>query len=119
MLRAHILGGMFLALAGLSSLSMLCFGLGYLFSPRMRAEFGRYRLSRYRRLVAWLQLAGACGLMLGLLYPPIGSAAAAGLTAMMLVAVGVRFNIGDSLLQSAPAGLYLILNLYLSVAFLR
>ena len=109
---------MFLGLTIFSALSMSCFGLGYLFLPRMREEFERYRLSGWRRPVAWLQLAGALGLMLGLSYPPLGTGAAAGLTVMMLTAVGVRVAIGDTLLQLMPAVLYMSLHLYLLMAFL-
>lgn len=109
---------MFPGLTIFSAVSMSCFGLGYLFLPRMREEFERYRLRRWRRPVAWLQLAGALGLVLGLRYPLLGTGAAAGLTIMMLTAVGVRVAIGDALVQLMPALLYMGLNLYLLMTFL-
>lgn len=56
-----------------------------------------------------LQLCAAVGLLLGLEVPWIGRAAA-GLTLMMLLAVGVRIRIKDSLLQTSQALLYLVLN---------
>ena len=46
----------------------------------------------------------------------MGRAAAVGLALMMLVAVGVRIRIKDTLLQRLPALLYLALNAYLSLA---
>jgi hypothetical protein len=46
----------------------------------------------------------------------MGRAAAAGLALMMLVAVGVRIKIKDTLLQTVPALIYLALNAYLSLA---
>ena len=46
----------------------------------------------------------------------MGRAAAAGLALMMLVAVGVRFKIKDTLLQATPAVFYLVLNAYLCLA---
>jgi hypothetical protein len=46
----------------------------------------------------------------------MGRAAAAGLALMMLVAVGVRIKIKDTLPQTIPALFYLALNAYLSLA---
>ncbi len=61
-------------------------------------------------MVGTLQICAALGLLVGLKLPWIGQAAAAGLTLMMLLAVGVRIRIGDSLLQTSQALLYLVLN---------
>ncbi len=70
----------------------------------------RYRLERERVMVGTLQICASLGLLLGLELPWIGRAAAAGLTLMMLLAVGVRLRIRDSLLQTSQAVLYLVLN---------
>ena len=70
----------------------------------------RYRLAHQRVLVGVLQILAALGLLVGLEMPWIGRAAAAGLTLMMLLAVGVRIRIKDSLLQTSQALLYLVLN---------
>lgn len=70
----------------------------------------RYGLARERVWVGVLQIGAALGLLLGLEVPWIGRAAAAGLTLMMLFAVGVRIRIKDSLLQTSLALLYLVLN---------
>ena len=43
----------------------------------------------------------------------MGQMAAGGLALMMLVAVGVRIRIQDSLFQTLPALIYLLLNAYL------
>lgn len=61
-------------------------------------------------MVGTLQICASLGLLLGLELPWIGRAAAAGLTLMMLLAVGVRLRIRDSLLQTSQAVLYLVLN---------
>jgi uncharacterized membrane protein YkgB len=82
----------------------------------MKREFDRYRLGSQRTLVGALQCLASLGLLAGLGLPWIGSAAAAGLALMMLVAVVVRIQIKDSLLQTTPALFYLILNAYLSYA---
>ncbi len=82
----------------------------------MEREFTRYQLRSRRYLVGGLQWAAGIGLLAGLLEPWMGRAAAAGLALMMLVAVGVRIRIKDSLVQTTPALFYLALNIYLCVA---
>jgi len=67
-------------------------------------------------LIGGLQLCAAIGLLAGLSQPWMGRAASGGLAVMMLVAVGVRIKIKDSLLQTIPALLYLALNAYLCLA---
>ncbi len=82
----------------------------------MAVEFVRYRLARQRQLVGALQIVAALGLILGLREPWLGRAAAAGLTVMMLLAVGVRIKIKDSFLQALPAFFFFALNAYLALA---
>lgn len=82
----------------------------------MRREFDRYRLGSQRPVVGGLQLAAAMGLLAGFSQPWMGRAAAGGLAVMMLVAVGVRIRINDTLTQTIPALVYLALNAYLSLA---
>ena len=106
----------FVLLTLLSAVSFVCFAVGYLLAPKMRLEFERYGVGRYRHLVASLQLLGAVGQLTGLFYPPLASLAAGGLMAMMLIAVFVRFKIGDTLVQTIPAAIYLSANLYLFLA---
>ncbi|QOV88554.1 DoxX family protein [Humisphaera borealis] len=100
------------------SASFLGFGCGYLLVPRMQAEFVRYQLAHLLPAAAWLQIAGALGLLLGLRYPLPGIIAAGGLALMMAVAVATRLRIGDPLLQCVPAVLYLLLNVYLCATFI-
>ncbi len=82
----------------------------------MKREFIRYGMGSQRLLVGALQVSAAIGLLAGLSQPWVGRAAALGLAAMMLVAVGVRIRIKDSFLQTTPALFYLVLNAYLSWA---
>lgn len=82
----------------------------------MRREFYRYRLGAQRTLVGGLQVCAAAGLLAGMSQPWIGRAAAGGLSLMMVIAVGVRIRINDTLLQTIPALIYLALNAYLSLA---
>ena len=104
------------ALIFLSAVSFLGYGTGCLFSKRMEREFARYHLRSRRFLVGGLQWAAGVGLLAGLREPWMGQAAAAGLALMMLVAVGVRLRIKDTLMQTLPALFYLGLNAYLCLA---
>lgn len=99
-----------------SALSFLGYGSACFLSPYMKREFERYRLASQRTLVGGLQWCAAIGLLAGLSQPWMGRTAAAGLALMMLVAVGVRIKIKDTLLQTMPALIYLALNAYLCVA---
>lgn len=56
-----------------------------------------------RILVGALQVAASLGLLAGLSQPWMGRAAAAGLALMILVEVGVRIRIKDSVAQTSPA----------------
>ena len=99
-----------------SALSFLGYGSACFLSPYMKREFERYRLGSQRTLVGGLQVLAAIGLLGGLGEPWMGRAAAAGLALMMLVAVGVRIKIKDTLPQTIPALAYLALNAYLGLA---
>jgi len=104
------------ALILFSAISFLAYGSACFFSAYMKREFARYQLGSQRALVGGLQLCAAIGLLAGLSQPWMGRAAAAGLAVMMLVAVGVRIKIKDTLPQTIPALLYLALNAYLCLA---
>lgn len=99
-----------------SALSFLGYGSACFMSSHMKREFERYRLGSQRMLVGGLQLLAGIGLLAGLSQPWMGRAASAGLALMMLVAVGVRMKIKDTLPQTLPALVYLALNAYLSLA---
>ncbi len=106
MLRWHLR----IALILFSALSFVVYGAACFCSDYLKREFMRYHLARERVTVGVLQICAAFGLLLGLEVPWIGRAASAGLTLMMLLAVGVRIRIKDSLLQTSQALLYLVLN---------
>jgi hypothetical protein len=84
----------------------------------MIAEFKRYGLTdSQRRLTAVLQIIGSAGLLTGFIFPYIGLLAAAGFSIMMLVAFIVRIKIKDSFAQSLPSLLFMLVNIWLIIAF--
>jgi hypothetical protein len=107
------------AVAVFTSLSFFAYGGGCLFARGMKAEFDRYGLSRLRVLTGLLEIAGAVGVLIGLVVPTIGFIAASGLAMLMLGGVGVRVRIRDTFAQTLPAILYLMITLYLALSFLR
>ncbi len=104
------------ALTLASAISFIGYGTACFFSCYMKQEFLRYGLGAQRVWVGLLQWGAGVGLLAGLRVPWMGQVAAGGLALMMLVAVGVRIQIRDSALQTAPALFYLVLNAYLLLA---
>jgi uncharacterized membrane protein YphA (DoxX/SURF4 family) len=96
----------------LSAIAFLFYGIACLASPRMDAEFERYGLARFRRLVGALECLGALGLLVGQFSRPVLVLAAAGLVLTMLMGIATRIRIGDSLAQMLPAIVLLVLNVF-------
>lgn len=96
-----------------SVLSFVISGVSCLRSRHMRCEFERYKLSRFRVFTGSLQLTGAAGLIMGLVFPPLTLLAAGGLSLLMLLGVAARVRVNDSLFQITPAALLSISNLVL------
>ena len=96
----------------LSAVAFLFYGIACLASAHMDAEFERYGLARFRRLVGTLECLGALGLLVGQFSHPILVLAAAGLVLTMLMGIATRIRIGDSLVQALPAIVLLVLNAF-------
>lgn len=104
----------------LSAIAFLAYGIACLVTPRMDAEFERYGLARFRRLIGAVECLGALGLLVGHFNRPVLVLAAAGLTLTMLMAIATRIRIGDSLAKTLPAIVLLVLNAFvLGVAITR
>ncbi len=88
--------------------------------PRMRqsaAHFG-IRWPRYR-LIGVAELAAAAGILIGLWWHPLGIAAAAGMTLLLLGALLSHRRAADSGMEMAPALVALALTLaYLAIALI-
>lgn len=87
--------------------------------PRMREEFERYGVGRMRTLTGGLELAGAAGLLVGLLVPLVGALAAGGLSLLMMLGFLLRLKIGDGWLRALPALVYALINLYLLIVLVQ
>ncbi|MFQ3226331.1 MAG: hypothetical protein ACI8Z5_002603 [Lentimonas sp.] len=81
----------------------------------MVVEFDRYRLRKYRVLTGVLQVLGAVGLLLGILYEPVGLIASTGLSLLMLAGFITRLKIRDPLFLCLPSLGYMALCAWLTV----
>lgn len=110
-----ILGFLKDAIILFSAMSFLFYGIGCFTSRHLKREFVRFGFSAQRGLIGLLQICGALGLIGGFWFPPLGIAAASGLSLMMLVGILVRIKIRDSLLKTIPAIFYSLVNAYLAI----
>lgn len=101
-----------------SAASFVFYGISCLTSKRMQLEFERFGLAKQRALTGVLQLIGGLGLAIGF-YSSFKLAAfsAAGLAILMLSGFVVRLKVKDSVVASAPALMYALLNGYLALRF--
>ncbi len=105
-------------LAVLSALAFTQYGLRCIFSFEVRHEYRRYGIPNLRVLNGCLQLLGAGGVMVGLLFPPVGVVAASGLCTMMLLGLLTRIRLGDAFVLMIPATSLAVLNGLLVAMFL-
>lgn len=96
-----------------SAVSFLIYGIAYFVSTNMKNEFKRFGLEKFGTLTAVLELIGAFGLFIGIQNYTILVFASGGLALLMLLGVGVRIKMKDSLLVSLPAFFYFLLNGYI------
>ena len=106
-----------LLLVLVSAGAFIWYGLSCLFSLRARREYRRYGIPHLRVMNGSLMLFGSGGIMLGLLFWPLGFAAAAGLCAMMMLGVLARIRLGDSKRLMVPASSLALLNFVIAILF--
>lgn len=97
----------------LSSISFFAYGLFYFIDPHMKSEFKRFKLEKLGLLTIVLQLLGAVGLLVGLLYSSILIISSGGLATLMLLGLFVRLKVKDGFLVSLPALFFFVVNLYI------
>lgn len=98
----------------LSSVSFMWYGIAGLVGDGMIDDFARFGLTRYRRLTGGLEVLGGVGLLAGLLWTPLLTLSAAGLSVLMLAGVIVRLRVRDAWLETVPALVLLLLNVFLT-----
>ena len=100
----------------LSALVFLFYGVACLAFDGMKRDFERFGLSHLRVLTGTLEVLGAIGLMAGFWWPPLVVLSAGGLAVMMLLGVATRMGVLDSLAQTLPALVLMLLNAWLAWA---
>ena len=86
----------------------------------MKQEFLRFKLSEtQRKITGILQMVAAVALLFSFISPISGVIATAGLTIQMLLGFMVRIRIKDSIMLSLPSFVFMIVNSYLFVYFLK
>ena len=78
----------------------------------MDAEFRRYGLAKFRRLVGALECLGALGRLAGHFGRPVLVLAAACVALLMVLAAVTRVRIGDSFAQALPAIVLFVVNAF-------
>ncbi len=97
----------------ISSLSFLAYGISYFASPKMKSEFIRFGLGGLGMFTAILEILGALGLLVGLMFNYILLISSGGLALLMFLGVAVRLRVKDSLWDLLPALFFLVLNSYI------
>ena len=92
------------------SFSFLFYALHALFSQKMKDEFSRWGVQKYRVLISCVQLLSGFSLLLSFFYPFLVIYCSSIFFIMMLGAIFVRIRIKDSFLDTLPALLYFFLN---------
>ncbi len=115
---SHVISIPIMVLILLIAMAFLFYGYNCLFSEKMTEEFNRFGLNTAQRKTTGVaQIIGALGLIGGCFYWPLGLAASAGLTLLMLLGFGVRLKIKDSFAESAPSFILMLINGYFAYYF--
>jgi hypothetical protein len=105
-----------LILVFFSSLCFFYFGITCFTSAFITAEFIRYKLPNFRKLIGVLQILGAIGLLVGYYYNPLLLLlASSGLFLLMLAGFIVRLKIKDNFIKSSPAFTFAAINLFIAL----
>tara|TARA_Y100000589_G_C27001087_1_gene566775 strand:+ start:447 stop:797 length:351 start_codon:yes stop_codon:yes gene_type:complete len=92
------------------SFSFIFYALHALFSKKMKDEFSRWGVQKYRILISCIQLSSGFFLLLSFFYPFLVIYCSTIFFIMMIGAIFVRIRTKDSFLDTLPALLYFFLN---------
>jgi len=96
-----------------SSLSFFGYVFSYFYGTHMKKEFKRFGLEKMGLFTIILEILGALGLLIGVLYHPILIISSLGLSLLMFAGVLVRIKVKDNIWISLPAFLYMLVNAYI------
>ena len=99
-------------LIALLAVSFFYYGLACIFSKHMVSEFERYGVPKFRIMIGVLEVLGGVGLIGGYLVPAVQLLSVGGLALLMFSGCVLRLKIRDSVQQMLPAGILMILNLW-------
>jgi hypothetical protein len=77
----------------------------------MKDEFKRFGLEKFGIIIAILELVGAMGLLVGLMFNAVLLISSVGLSLLMLLGIIVRIKVKDKFLVLLPALIFMLLNL--------
>ncbi len=95
-------------------ISFFVYGARCLFGEAMVHEFKRWGLPHLQYLTGLLEVLGALGLVVGRWFPWLGFFSAAGLALLMLCGIFVRIRVKDTLFQTLPAVLFLVISVFVT-----
>lgn len=98
-----------------SGVSHLIYGFLTLYLPFYESEFIRYGFQDFRELIGGLQIVFGLSLLIGLYIYKLRLLSSLLLAIIMGGALGTRIYIGDGLVESMPAMVYLMINLYIFI----
>ena len=93
-----------------SAISFIVYGISSFYSKRMISEYERWGYQKHRIQIAILQLLAGIGLLIGSSFPILLALISSSLFIMMMVAVFVRIQIQDTIINTLPAVFYAIVN---------
>jgi hypothetical protein len=96
-----------------SATLFLYYGIACLTFDRMKRDFERFGLGRFRALTGALEVLGALGLIAGTFWPPLVPLSAGGLALLMMAGIVARIRVRDSLPQTLPALVLMCMNLFI------
>jgi hypothetical protein len=79
----------------------------------MKEEFKRFELEKLGLFIILLEILGATGLLVGMIFPLILILSSSGLALLMFFAFIVRLKIKDGIGVSLPSFFYMCLNAYI------
>lgn len=99
-----------------SGISFIIYGYLIIFTSHMTIEFYRYGMSHLRTLTGFLELLAGFSLLYGHYYSKnLVLLVSACLALLMLIGIIVRIKVGDTLLQTMPAILFMLANIFIII----